>query len=291
MHSSATSLPNPLNNAAPASTKQSVRQFYEGTGWKRNQDGFFTDASRFEDLRPVSDEYRRKCHLRVNRYLRKNHGRFLLDVASGPIQYPEHRAYSEGYDFRICGDISIEALREARKQLEAKGMYVQCDITRLPFKNAAVDDAVSMHTIYHVPAEEQVIAFEEVFRVLKPGCRAVVVYDWANHSLLMNLATAPRLAVRILQRIIGFLRKKKPAEASLYFHPHGHGWVKRNLVKRYDMDIAVWRSVSVPFLRMFVHRWLAGKLFLRVIYKLEETFPAFLGWSGAYPVFIIKKAR
>jgi ubiquinone/menaquinone biosynthesis C-methylase UbiE len=285
-----------LTNAAPESSKQSVRRFYEGYGWKRNQDGFFTDASRFEDLRPVSAEYRSKCHLRVNRYLGKKGAGILLDVASGPIQYPEHRSYSDGFEFRICGDMSMAALREARRQLGDAGRYVQCDITHLPFKSAAVDAAVSLHTIYHVPAQEQGVAFEEVVRVLKQGCTAVIVYDWANHSLLMTFATAPRLAVRAFLRGMKFLRKKKRIKESghsapeLYFHPHGHLWVKRNLLSRYDMDIMVWRSVSIPFLRMYIHQKLAGRLILRFIYRLEEVFPGLLGRLGAYPMFIIRKA-
>jgi hypothetical protein len=285
-----------LTNAAPASTKQSVRRFYERAGWKRNQDGFFTDASLFEDVRPVSAEYRSKCHLRVNKYLGKKGSGILLDVASGPIQYVEHRSYSKGFEFRICGDMSVTALHEARKQLGAAGRYVQCDITHLPFKTSAMDAVLSLHTIYHVPAEEQKIAFDEVARVVKPGCPVVVVYDWANHSLLMTIATAPRLAVRAFLRCRRFLGKKKGCKGAglsapeLYFHPHGHPWMKRNLLSRYAVDIMVWRSVSIPFLRMYIHRWLAGKLFLRFIYRLEEAFPGLLGRFGAYPMFIIRKA-
>jgi ubiquinone/menaquinone biosynthesis C-methylase UbiE len=284
-----------LNNEAPAITKKSVRQFYDRTGWKKNHDGFFADAARFEDLRSVSREYRHVCHLRVKRYLRKDGGRFLLDVASGPVQYPEHRSYSDGYDFHICGDISLSALREAKSRLGYAGKYVQCDITRLPFKSMTIDGVVSLHTIYHVPAQEQAAAFEEVVRVLKQDCRAVVVYDWANHSFLMNIATAPRLAKKAFQRIFSVLRKKKQgeesiqADAKLYFHPHGHSWVRRNLVSRYNMDIVVWRSVSVPFLRMYVHNRLFGNLFLRIVYKLEEAFPNILGRIGAYPMFVFYK--
>jgi ubiquinone/menaquinone biosynthesis C-methylase UbiE len=259
-----------------------------------NRDGSFTDASRFEDLRPVSHEYRSRCHLRVNRYLRKPGGKYLLDVASGPIQYPEHRTYSEGYGVRICGDISVQALREARRRLGDTGRYVQCDIVRLPFKTNAVDGVVSLHTVYHVPAGEQSIAFGEIVRVLKPGSRAVVAYDWANHSPLMTLATSPRLAMRAVRRVFRLMEKRQNKEcgttaAGLYFHPHGFSWVQQNLISRYNMEIAVWRSVSIPFLRMYVHRWLFGTLFLRCVYRLEEIFPGFLGKSGAYPLFIFTK--
>jgi len=61
-------------------------------------------------------EYIHKCHLRVNRYL-NNQGRYLLDAGSGPIQYPEYLTYSEGYEVRICVDISFLALQEAQTNL------------------------------------------------------------------------------------------------------------------------------------------------------------------------------
>ena len=76
-------------------------------------DGFYQNA-RYEDLRPVSREYIERCHLRVNRHLDRP-GKFLLDAGSGPIQYPAYLTYMEGYQYRVCVDISIVALQEARQ--------------------------------------------------------------------------------------------------------------------------------------------------------------------------------
>ena len=123
--------------------------------------GIFEDTDRFEDLRPVSKEYIHRSHLRVGKHIPR-HGKYLLDVASGPVQYPEYLAYSEGYDQRICVDISFAALRAAKKKLGDKGIYIQGDITRLPLKNASVDAFVSLHTIDHVPEENQAEAFREL---------------------------------------------------------------------------------------------------------------------------------
>ena len=92
--------------------KQSVREFYDQVGWQEVSEGVYQNA-RYEDLRPVSQEYLHKCHLRVNRHLTPQ-GRYLLDAGSGPIQYPEYLTYSAGYQYRVCADISIQALENFR---------------------------------------------------------------------------------------------------------------------------------------------------------------------------------
>ena len=97
------------------STKQDVRRFYDSIGWQKLSEGTYQNAQ-YEDLRPVSHAYIHKCHLRINRHLNRS-GKYLLDAGSGPIQYPEYLTYSEGYDYRVCLDISIVALEEARDRI------------------------------------------------------------------------------------------------------------------------------------------------------------------------------
>ncbi len=133
-------------------TKQQVREFYDQIGWSQVGEGLYQNA-RYEDLRSVSRDYIHRCHLRVNRYI-ASHGDFLLDAGSGPVQWPEYLTYSEGYRFRVCLDISITALREARTRLGRKGLYVVADIANLPFKPDAFDGIVSLHTIHHLPLSD-----------------------------------------------------------------------------------------------------------------------------------------
>ncbi len=73
---------------------------------------------------PVARDYIHRCHLRVNRYI-ASHGDFLLDAGSGPVQWPEYLTYSEGYRFRVCLDISITALKEARTATRCE-RFVRC---------------------------------------------------------------------------------------------------------------------------------------------------------------------
>jgi ubiquinone/menaquinone biosynthesis C-methylase UbiE len=287
---------------------ENVMRFYDELGWHSTKDGMFEDGARFEDLRPVSREYIRGCHLRVGKQIRR-HGKYLLDVASGPVQHSEYRAYSDGYDRRICVDISIVALRAAKERLGDKGIYIQGDITHLPLKDASVDAFVSLHTIYHVPQENQATAFKELERVLANEGTGVVVYSWGSHCLPMALLTArpsyaalKRLLTAVSPTFLLNLRKKvfqaqTPAspgtgikELELYFRPHGYTWFQREIAAKADWNIRVWRSVSVPFLRRYVHDKLLGRSMLAVLSRLEDAAPHLFGKFGQYPMMVCRKS-
>src|SRR5512136_2676874 len=184
-------------------TKQQVREFYDTIGWTQQGDGLYQNA-RYEDLRPVSREYIHKCHLRVGRHLAPT-GRFLLDAGSGPVQWPDYLAYSKDYDYRVCADISITALQEARTRLKVRGLYVVADVAHLPFAQDSFGGGVSMHTIHHLPLNEHRSAYLEIQRVLKPGKTAVVVNGWHN-PLLMRLAEP---FIQMGRRLSGRSAKRK----------------------------------------------------------------------------------
>ena len=105
-------------------------------------------------------------------------GRFLLDAGSGPVQYEEYKTYSQGYQKRVCLDISIQALREARNRIGDHGLFVVGDLANLPFKAEAFDGAVSMHAIHHLALPEHPRAYAEIHRVLAAGRTAAIVNGW-----------------------------------------------------------------------------------------------------------------
>ena len=236
---------------------KSVRDFYDDVGWERGEEGAFADADLFEDLRPVSARYIHDCHLRVLRYVDRE-GRFLLDAGSGPIQYPEYLAYSEGYCKRICVDISVTGLREAQRKLQDKGVYILADISNLPLASSSMDGVVSLHTIYHIPKERQEGAVREICRVLAPGRRAAIVYEWKDSSLnrvLLLPLLLKRFAGRILRR--AGLRRGQHSQTGSSAHSgrtlFAEGQSYRWFIERpwgFEYEIAVWRSVSVPVLRL-----------------------------------------
>lgn len=270
-------------------TKQQVREFYDQIGWSQIGEGLYQNA-RYEDLRPVSREYIHKCHLRVNRHLTRP-GDFLLDAGSGPVQWPEYLTYSEGYRFRVCADLSITALREARQRLGEKGLYIVADIANLPFKSDAFDGIVSLHTIHHLPLSEHRRAYLELFRVLKPGKSAVVVNGWHN-PLLMRIAEPWIRLARLLSGRSGKARKDHAAEedpTGTFVEKMTPRWLKNELQGAVNFEIYTWRSLSPRFMRWFVRPQLGGRAFLKMVFWLEERFPRFFGEKGQYPLIVLHK--
>ena len=292
-----------ISDPGEAEIKQQVSAFYNEIGWKLESDGFYQNA-RYEDLRPVAREYIHKCHLRVNRYLSPT-GKYLLDAGSGPVQWPEYLTYSQNYQFRVCLDISIVALEEARQRLGDKGLYVVSDVTNLPFKSDVFDGLVSLHTLHHIPPAEQPDAYVGFARVLKPERTGVVVNAWTAPLLMARM----KWLIALMDRVNGVLKRlnrhkevqlpeqHKKAEAAkpavkptgtftLHITPE---WLKERLTGRVNFKIVVWRSASVRFLRSVIQPWLFGKQWLRWLYNAEERDPEYYGENGQYPMIVISK--
>ena len=292
--------------------KQQVRQFYDRVGWQVVSDGMYQNA-RYEDLRPVSRGYIHRCHLRVNQFLNPA-GRFLLDAGSGPIQYPEYLTYSEGYTYRVCVDLSIVALQEARRRLGEKGLFVVADIANLPFKPGAFRGVVSMHTIHHLPAQDHQQTYCELYRMLAPSSSAVVVNGWSVSPVMRRL----NWMVRIMDKVLSFmarlqpLGRLRPAPPSVgvalvatpeireptrataeptgtYVQTYNAQWLESQLRGKVPFEIRSWRCLSTRFLRAVIQPWLAGRLWLDLVYWLENRFPHYLGRNGQYPLIILRK--
>jgi SAM-dependent methyltransferase len=269
-------------------TKEKVREFYDKVGWIQQENGLYQNA-RYEDMRPVTQEYIHKTRLRVNRYLPPK-GKLLLDAGSGPVQYPEYLTYSEHYQYRVCADISITALKEARKRLGEKGLYVVADIVHLPFAENVFDGVVSMHTIHHLPLEEHGDAYRELTRVLLPGGKGVVINGWTGAPLMAFFEPLIRLG----RALRGLPPKQKGNEAmksgrGTFVQKMNAKWLTRELEGIVPFRIFAWRSLSTRFLRWLIHPHLGGKAFLRLVFWMEDRFPRFFGVNGQYPLILIEK--
>ena len=293
-----------MNTNSEIQIKQDVRQFYDEIGWQEIGEGVYQNA-RDEDLRPVSFDYIKKGHLRVCQHLSPD-GRYMLDAGSGPIQYPEYLEYSRGYQARICADISIVALAEARQRIGdrtsgGKGMFVVADVANLPFDEDVFDGVVSLHTIHHLPIEEHSQAYQELYRVLAPSKSAVVVNGWQDSSI-MRMFVKPikwknRMRKNIKRMLDRSLRDLSTAQRGstqvttkgTFVNKHNADWLRREVGSLMHLEIYVWRSVSVRFLRAYILPNLGGKWLLRQLYQLEERFPHFMGEHGQYPLIVLKK--
>jgi len=207
-------------------------------------------------------------------------------------------------------DISIVALKEARKHLKTHGLYVVGDIAHLPFKSEVFDGIVSLHTIHHVPMEDKLLAYDELYRTLNTGKAMVIVNGWTKSPLMARLS---RLMEFVKRLRLWWLRKTKhqkynsvnppttqPAEdsteekelsapAGTYVQKLTAEWLTEALTDRMDFEIRVWRSVSVGFLRSMIYPDWGGRFWLKVLFWLEDCFPHLLGRVGQYPLVVIKK--
>jgi ubiquinone/menaquinone biosynthesis C-methylase UbiE len=270
-------------------TKQQVREFYDEIGWQQEEDGGLYQNARYDDLRPVVRDYIHETRLRVNRGLSPN-GRFLLDAGSGPVQYDEYLTYSQGYQKRVCFDISIQALREARKRIGDHGLFVVGDIANLPFKQDAFDGIVSMHTIHHLPAGEHKRAYRELFRVLCRGKSAAIVNGWTHPALTGWLDT-----LIIFSRRLARILRGKPARAqqhdekATFVQKTNARWLRRELGAEMPIEVVAWRSASTRILRTFIHEKFGGRAILSWLYRMEEKYPKFFGENGQYPLVVMRK--
>ncbi|MEJ7769425.1 MAG: class I SAM-dependent methyltransferase [Chitinophagaceae bacterium] len=269
--------------------KLKVKNFYNDQGWLSDKAGTYEDAKIYEDLREVSRDYLTKCHNRVNRYLKPT-GKYMLDAASGAIQFDDYLQYSANYTYRVCVDFSFRALLEAKRKMGTKGVYILCDMTCMPFKDGVMDSFVSLNTIYHIPREEQVTAIEELYRLLAPGGKGVVVYDWFKHSAWMNFWMFPfRATVFIKNRVLDIVGKifdRNGANRRLYFYAHPPAYFRQHLPA---FELKVWRTLSVHFMRYYIHSWLFGKQLLNWVYEKEEKNPGLCGLKGEYPMLVFNK--
>ncbi|MGH9124834.1 MAG: class I SAM-dependent methyltransferase [Acidimicrobiales bacterium] len=265
-------------------THSDVRTFYEEIGWQQESD-VYADAALFEDLRAVSEPYRHHCNRRVNDHLPRR-GKYLVDAASGPIQYQDYLDFSEDFDVRVCVDFSPRALREAKRKLGAAALCILADVTNLPLKDGCADAAISLHTIYHVPRDQQGAAIRELHRVLRPDGIGIVVSSWGA-SFPVRVVQLPLTMRNMLRRLKNEVRPDMP---NLYFAPFSYRWLSSQEWP-FQYDVVTWRSLSIPALRAYFPDSPFGTRMLQGVALVEDRFPRLCGRWGQYPLIVIRGAR
>jgi ubiquinone/menaquinone biosynthesis C-methylase UbiE len=249
----------------------------------------YSDTNRWVDYREVTRNYIRHSFTRAGKFL--GGGKYLLDIASGPIGLPEYLALSNSFEYRICADISVNALIQARQNYgHRKGIYLCADITNIPLKENSCDAVLCQHTLYHIPRLEQSNAVNEMYRVVKPDSRLVIVYSMFYRSWFMNLSLLPVQLYRIARHFGGKawvrLAGIKPR---LYFYPHSLSWFRKNFSFGKNAEVYCWRSTNKYFLNIYIHKKLWGEKILDKLMKLEDKNSRFLARHGEYPLIVIKK--
>ena len=128
--------------------------------------------------------------------LEPREGEQILDVGSGPGLLVADLAAVVGHTGHVTGvEISDSMLALARRRIEGgvvadRVTFVKGDAAELPFPDASFDAATSTQVYEYVPDLDRALA--ELFRVLRPGGRALVLdTDWA--SMVWNTTDQARM--------------------------------------------------------------------------------------------------
>lgn len=252
----------------------------------------YGDSAKWVDYRGVSAEYMQHSFTKAALYY-PHQGKYLLDIASGPIGFPEYIALSDGFEYRICVDISINALIGAKRNLEKigkKGIYICGDITNIPIKENTCDVVLCQHTLYHIPRKEQATAVNEMYRVAKNNSKIVIIYCWFFHSWMMNISLNIVQIYRIVRHYAGkiYVRfsNRKP---NLYFYAHSPRWFKKTFSFGKNIEFYSWRSTNKFFMDLFIHKKFGGKKILEKLQKIENKHTKFMSTFGEYAAIVITK--
>lgn len=265
-----------------ASAEEIVAKFYNTGGWETH-DGITEDAARFEDLRKSAEDYLRLCRLRLLKFIPPV-GHNFLDMASGPIQYPEYILYSKGYDKRYCVDLSLDALKQAEVKIGNHGVYLHGSFFDLPIEDNFFDCAVSIHTIYHMDKDTQADAVRKLIRVTKKGAPVIIIYSNPN--------ALTRQVTKVGKRVVSLFRKPKSlpiaGDGTLYFHCHELSWWKQ-FSDSADMKIVPWRTFGTEVQKKLFPDNSIGKIMFNTLFFLEDSFSYLFTKIATYPIIILTK--
>ena len=260
-----------------------VSRFYNTIGWETIDD-ISEDAKRWEDIRPCAREYVRQCRFRVLRHIPPS-GINLLDMASGPIQYPEYLEYSRNFEKRYCIDLSSDALLAAREKIGDHGVFLPGSFFDIPLKENSFDCSISLHTIYHMDKKRQEDAVRKLIWSTKPGAPVIIVYS-NPHTIAWFLM----LPFRLVKKAYKLLCRSNDKEEynGLYFFAHPLQWWIR-FADVATVKILPWRSFDSRLQKILFPNNKLGARMLQILFHLEDKFPVFFSRFFQYPMVILVK--
>lgn len=262
-----------MNNNA----EKEISEFYTTGGWEIT-DGATEDARRWEDLRECAREYVSKCRSRVFRHIPES-GEYMLDMASGPIQYKEYLEYSKNFKKRYCIDLSAKALEDAKKRIGGHGVFLHGSFFDIELQENFFDCALSLHTIFHIDKDRQEEAVRKLMKVTKPGKPVIIVYgnpqNWVSS-----------MPIRLLKRLV----RKRAESDNIFFYAHPLNWWNR-FADVADINILPWRSFGSGHQKRLIPNNQLGKKIFDILFVLEDAFPRFFARHCFFPMIILRKRQ
>jgi len=271
--------------------RQRIFNYFKEIGYDKFEgQQIYEDAKQFIDFRPFLQHYTSRGFAKAGYYLPLK-GNYFVDVASGPVAFKEYVQLAKGFTCRICIDLSLNALQQAKRNLAISGqnsLLICADMLHLPLKVNMADAVLCQHALFHVPKHQQLDAIHQMIRIANPGAPVAIVYDWFYHSWLMNIALGPVQLYRILRHIAGKWYARIFRKNKLYFYAHSPRWFRRNNPGK-KIDFFTWRSVNIYFSKIYFHNNRVGKRILKMIMTLEQKYPRQMGILGEYAIILIHK--
>lgn len=261
---------------------ENVGDFYDKQGW--DYEGLDThDAVINENLTRTAETYVRRVRLRIFQSL--GEGSYLLDIGCGPIQYPEYVKYSSNYEYRVCVDLSEKALKEAERKIGQRGKFYKGDyleISNLP--ESPFDGAALVNVLYHVHKDSQRLMVEKIIGDLKIGGRLVVVYS--NPRSFSSMFTRMLLWTKNYLYKMTLRSNYQIRTNPIYFYRHPISFWKgfEHLAK---VELKAWRTFDPSIEKWMFTKYLGGKFFLNLLYKLENL--KFWAYVSEYQIVVLQK--
>lgn len=231
-------------------------------------------SSQLKDLERL---FRHREHLAVEEMpIHALSGEKILEIGSGA---GVHSVYFSSKGAHVVSmDITLERVEATAAKLDCVGknganLAVQGDAERLPFEDGTFDIVYSNGVLHHTPKTDQ--AVREVFRVLKPGGKAVIMlyakhsfYYWFTIFFLKGLVMGNYFRSR---NWLGLVTEWMPRKRQTVFNPETKVYSKREVLQLFSdfNDIKIRKNSfsiqQVPIL---------GKVLSRLIGRFTGYNPA-----------------
>jgi SAM-dependent methyltransferase len=261
-----------------------VKDFYETYGWVK------------ADARSGEDTLFREFPEYYYRFYEKNTLRRTLscfDGVNGKVliagcgDMPDnHIAIARRFSEISCIDISERALAATAEKIGDEATYTHGSILHAPFPENAFDAVLCAHVLYHVDANEQARAVDEMIRVAKPGGRVVIVYSNPDSIFAREFWRRSWLG-RLVARRRG--RGQPPTgKPPLYFACHSLAWWRR-FEPRCAVRFLPWDIMGSQQARLLLRGRMAPILVYRAAAWLERVAPAVAVRLWQYPIVVMEK--
>jgi SAM-dependent methyltransferase len=217
----------------------------------------------YDQLREAIESIKYSYKLHEYKYFQ---GKRVLDIGSGN-GYVLSKYAKEGADV-IGIDLTPTAIDLCKKRFQLlglKGDFRVADAEKLPFEDNSFDCVCSMGVLHHVPDTEKAVS--EIWRVLKPGGRLIVMFYHRNSAQYrLNYPLVSLLKRKPIQQLVN--------EFDGVGNPKGAVFSKKELAGLLSAFESLEMSIGFLTGRMFFPK--VGQFLPKA---LVSPFEKWLGWN------------